>query len=106
MVPEVLITLTSSLLTVFSIQVAFLGFLCTLLFTKTWGNKGTTAFKVFISLFFVSVVIMGVTCGYLVYIGPLQEIRIMFGFPLHIVIDIVIGCLIIGGLFVTIAVWK
>ena len=95
--------ITSSLLTVFSIQVAFLGFLCALLFNKPWDRKERLAFKFLIFLIFISVVIMGVACGYVIYYSNLQEIKIMFDIPLSIVIYIVIGCLIIGALFVTIA---
>jgi hypothetical protein len=96
--------ITSSLLTVFSVQVAFLGFLCALYFTRPWGRKERVAFKFLISLIFISVVIMGVACGYVIYNSNLQEIKIMLGISLPIVLYIVIGCLIMGALFVTIAV--
>lgn len=96
------LTIASSLLGVFSMLVAFLGFLCALFFTKKWEPSEITAFKVLIPLICISVVIMGATCSYIFHTSLLQETGIMLNFSLlPIVIDIVIVCLIVGALFVT-----
>jgi hypothetical protein len=99
-----MLSIASSLLTVFSVQVAFLGILSALFFSKTWSARERIAFKVLISSFFLSVVIMGGVCGYIISLSTLQEINILFNFPVSIIIYIVIGCLVIGAFFITIVV--
>ena len=97
--------LISTLITVLSLLLAFMGTICAALYATKWEPTIRTVFKILISVLGVSIVIISIIFFSFVNQSFLHDL-VIFKIPVSYIIDCIVFFMMAGGLTITIIVLK